>query len=647
MRLCPGALAFALFAMGCADDDETATSSPLHVPEGCNPIAADWDCLLPFPSDQYRSVDASLPSGFRVALPEAARPVRDDGVAADLTTLHAADGFSPGSQILAFVPGGIDPTPLPFHDHIASSLQSDSPTLLVDAETGELVPHFAETDPRADSDDERGLVIRPVVRLRDAHRYVVALKGLRRPDGTPHVAPEGFRRIRAGATEGDPLLSPIAAHYEKDVFPVLAQAGVPRGELLLAWDFTTRTEDNVVGDMLAVRGDVLEYLMKPPAFQVLGHTDQVNAHVHRRVDVSVKVPLYLDQSAPLSPLHRDAKGQVTSNGEIDVPFSVIIPPSVANRPPGAPPARLLQYGHGFFGSRAEAEGHPAELADEKGFVVVTADWVGMSEEDRIKVADGMLADTSRMMQFTDRVHQAMANFIVVGALAQGALAAVPELQTSAGPAYDPSRLYFHGNSMGYILGASYVALSPSIERAALGVGGANFSFIMFRAQPFSFFLLLMGNILPSKLDQLKVSFMTQLSFDRIDPLTYAPRLLEHTFEGSPASRRVLLHAGMGDPSVPPLSAHLHARTLGLPELAPTPRDVYGIPAQAAPIDGSAFVEFDFGIDPEPGVLAIPPAASNPVHEGVRRLAASREQLSRFLEPEGKIESTCDGVCDPE
>ena len=81
---------------------------PLDVPDGCNPLAADWSCLLPFPSDQFRVEDPGMPSGCRVELTEAARPHHADGAAIDLTALHPADGFSPGSQILAYFPSGVD-----------------------------------------------------------------------------------------------------------------------------------------------------------------------------------------------------------------------------------------------------------------------------------------------------------------------------------------------------------------------------------------------------------------------------------------------------------------------------------------------------------------------------------------------------------
>jgi len=39
--------------------------------------------------------------------------------------------------------------------------------------------------------------------------------------------------------------------------------------------------------------------------------------------------------------------------------------------------------------------------------------------------------------------------------------------------------------------------------------------------------------------------------------------------------------------------------------------------------------------------------SVPVHEDVRRLGASQEQVSGFFASDGLIEATCEGICDPE
>jgi hypothetical protein len=40
----------------------------------------------------------------------------------------------------------------------------------------------------------------------------------------------------------------------------------------------------------------------------------------------------------------------------------------------------------------------------------------------------------------------------------------------------------------------------------------------------------------------------------------------------------------------------------------------------------------------PGTVADLPSQDNPVHEGVRREAAGRAQVERFLRPNGRIES---------
>jgi len=167
------------------------------------------------------------------------------------------------------------------------------------------------------------------------------------------------------------------------------------------------------------------------------------------------------------------------------------------------------------------------------------------------------------------------------------------------------------------------------------------------ARPFLAFLALFNTQLSDPLDQQKLAVLLQNDFDRIDPLTYAPWLLESTLPDSPPSRRLLMQIGIGDTAVPNLSAHLEARTLGVGHLQPAPRTIGGLEPVSSPHDGSAIVEFDFGIDPLPGIDAIAAGSDNQVHDGTRRLDAAREQLDRFLRPGGAVEHTCDGVCDPE
>jgi hypothetical protein len=615
------------------------------IPEGCNPLSPA-DCLVPYPSDFFLDVDGAMPSGRRVVIPPVAQ-VPFDEQPVDLLTLHPADGFSPLAPILALFPEGVDPSALPaWNDDDGVSLGDDSPTVIVDTETGERVPHFAELDPRAIEDARRALVLRPLVRLERQRRYVVGIKGLVTPSGSPVAAPSGFAALRDAATVATPsALAELGARYDTDVFPVLEDIA-PRASWQLGWDFTTASDANIEADMLGMRAELLDALEEPPAFTIDEVIPAPADHVALRIDGTMTVPLFLDAPEPGNLLHRDDGGRVTANGTTEVGFSVWIPPSVAEREPGAAPARLFQYGHGFFGTRNEVTGSQMRLADEEGFVVVATEWWGMSQEDQTEVIVSLNERPAFTMRFTDRLHQAMANQIALGRLARGPLAEAAELMIAGEPAYDPSALYFVGNSLGHILGGTYVGVSPDVERAVLGVGGANLSLIMFRARPFLPFLAVLSLHAEDPLDQQKFAVFAQSSFDRVDPATYARYVVGERLPDAPEERRVLLQTGVDDSAVTSLSAMFHARALGIPLLEPTPLEVPAIGREGYPAD-DGFVLFDFGLDLDLAARASPPKEDNEVHDAVRHLPAAKSQLSAFLRPDGELTETCDGVCDPE
>lgn len=614
-----------------------------EVKPGCNPIAAEYDCLLPFPSDYFLAEDATLPSGHRVRLTEAAKLKQTDGGSFDFTDLHPADGWSHGTQMLALFPGGVDATGLtPLSSPTAGTTGT---TVLLDADRREGVLHFAELDPRASSDARRALFIRPLVKLRNGGRYIVAVRGLKAKDGTPLPVPRGFRLLRDGLAAGDPLLAPLVARYDERIFPALAAAGVPRKELQLAWDFTVESEDNVTRDMLDVRRLAMEALeATPPAVTVTEVKDDVDANVARRIKGTIRVPLFLESTQPGALLARDAQGRVRRNGQAEVPFTLQIPKSVWGQ--GVAPVRFIQYGHGFFGSQSEADGsfvRPFIQATKT--VVMTVDWWGMSNADAPGVLQAMAGNPTQTLRFTDRVHQGMANQIAVTYAARTTLKDVPELKDQGVLVYDPEQTYFYGISQGHILGGTYLALTPHVSRAVLSVGGADFSLMMFRARPFSMFLNSIAQTVPDALDQQKFAALTQTGFDRIDPLTYAPHVLADPYVGAPAALRVLAQYGLGDAQVPNVATELHARALGLTEQLPATWRVPMLPGQEGVIDGSALVQFDFGLAaPLPGTVADLPAQDNAVHEGVRRDDEGRAQVDLFLRPGGQVEVTCSGIC---
>ncbi len=625
---------------------------PLTIPAGCNPIAADLDCLLPYPSDVFLVNDASLPSQRRVVLPVAGLPVNAQEKAYTMDALAPQDGFSHLPQILALLTGPIAAAGLPTLASPNASLGATSPTVIIEASTGRRILHIAELDIRSDEPTRRGLNLRPLERLKNGTRYVVAIRALKQEAGTAVPVPEGFRRLRDQQTAGDPTLGPLAARYETEVFGVLATAGVPRADLVLAWDFTTETELNVAGDLLAIRSQALAAMeAAPPAVtvtEVTTPTPTDDAWLVKRVTGTLAVPRFVSSDAAGSRIARAASGKPTQNGVATVPFRVLIPRSVVTASNEVHPMRVLQFGHGFFGDCDEADGEFVKrLAHEKGFVVVCVDWWGMSDPDRAIAAGDIASDPPMTLRFTDRVHQGMVNQLAVTYAVKGPLGKATELFVDGKPVMDPAQLFWYGISQGHILGGTYLALTPHVQRGVLSVGGAGLGLMMFRARPFVAFLGLFSVQNPDALEAQKLVALTQPGLDRIDPITYAPHVLSDLLPGSSTSRAVLMHVGLGDAEVPNVGTLVHARALGLPILDPAPLAIDWLEHAAdGTTPASALVVYDFGVKaPLPGWLPKPADSGNDVHEGVRRAWTSMVQVDAFLRPTGSIVRTCDGPCD--
>ena len=343
----------------------------------------------------------------------------------------------------------------------------------------------------------------------------------------------------------------------------------------------------------------------------------------------------------LSEFFRDESGDVRQEGTVSFPVTLIVPLSVAAR---EQPARLLQYGHGFFGSRTEMiDGYVDDFANEYGYVAMAADWWGMMSDDRDALAVALgEGHPNDVFHFVERTHQGMLNFMILAGAADE-LAALDELQDDEGALFDPSATYFWGNSMGHILGGTFTAIDPTIDHAALTVGGANFSLIMFRSRAFLSLRLFFDIGISSELDRQKFGVLLQYWLDRIDPLTYAAFGVREPLEGNPA-KQFLLHSGPGDDAVTFLAAELHARELGIPLLTPSPFTPPLLETADAPIP-SALMELDYDVEIVPTAEA--PDSGNEIHESVRRNPRVQEQVDAFFHSDGVVTQTCDGPCDPE
>ncbi len=661
----------------------------------------DERCVLPFPSSHFLADDPTTPTGKRIAYGPESLPRNRDGKNVDPTDWNTLDGFSPGAVILALFPDtgfpvDLDASGAPFWTSYPRSLAADSPTVLLDAATGARVLHFAEMDANTADVTRKALIVRPGVRLDDATRYLVAMRGLVDTQGTPIRPRLAFRALRDGASDaelaaacGGPCAAAIAARRPvfEDVFARLAAAGVARDDLVLAWDFTTASTAALTDWIVAVRDQALA--LGTPAFTVTDIDDGMggvgrNANIFRRVQGTFQAPLFMTADARGSRLNL-VDGVPRQNGFATVPFVVDIPHVAVNAGGTPRPARPTTWGHGLLGDRFQL-GTLSPLAQGFNFVITAVDMQGMSNDD-VPAILPLVADFSLFHRIPERLHQGFLNHLLLGRLM-----ADPVLGFNSHAAFqfgdppvgifDTTEVFYSGGSQGGIFGAAIMAIAEDFKRGFLAVPGSNYSTLLHRSIDFDPFLAIIRMAYPDRLDEQLNLALTQQLWDRAEPHGYLPHVVAGTLSDPPVPHKVLLHMATYDSEVSNVATEIMVRSLGVSQVTPVHRSFFGIAERAAPFDDSAFVEIDpgFGFSRcnvpganNPGAACvtdadcpgagdpptrtrcdsgIPPAGNqaptfnNRAHGSTGNLATG-QQIAAFLHPDGRVEQFCSGPCDPE
>jgi hypothetical protein len=653
-------LGLCLLAACGGDGDEDAFNGSIAIeadrPEICDPLDSRH-CLLPFPSDTFTEPDAGTDTGLHVRLPSEGTPTNREGEQIDTTEWNRNDGFSPGSQILTYVPG-IDLArtgAAPITD-IAASLSEDAPIVILDVEANERIPYWAELDATVESDANRVLFVHPVKNLREGHRHVVALRRLRGGDGAAIPAGDVFRAYRDRLRTDVPAIEARRERYER-VFADLAATGVDRdADLFLAWDFTVASERNLSERVLHMRDDAFASLGDgAPAFTVANVEEGLDDRVARRISGTFQVPLYLtEDGAPGTRMSFGADGLPARNGSFTADFLCIVPHAALAGPGGAAvPARPAVYGHGLLGSEREASaGNVRSMANEHNFVFCATKWIGMSEQD-IGNAISILNELGRFPTLADRLQQGLLNALFLGRLMihPGGLGSHPAFQGSDGRSViDERELYYDGNSQGGIMGGALTAIATDFTRAVLGVPGMNYSVLLHRSVDWDTYNAIYQPAYPDELERTLGLNLIQMLWDRGEANGYALHMTDDPLPGTPA-HEVLLHVAFGDHQVANAAAEIEARTIGarihvpavtpgrLPDVTP----YWGIPPiEAYPYDGSAIVIWDSGA-PAPPLVNLPPREGEDPHEDPRADPDARVQKSEFLRPDGAVVDVCSGA----
>jgi hypothetical protein len=671
----------ALLAAGCSDDDageagggEAAVTDDagtevvelageielaLATPERCEHFDAGG-CLLPFPSDHFTRADDSTASGRRLALAAEAMPVNADGVAVDPTEWNRDDGFSSGSPILVVIPA-LDPQAsglAPVTD-IGASLADDAPIVLLDADSGERVPYWAEldaagtgvavperTEAPAVADDDTALVIRPARNMTHGHRHIVALRDVVDDAGEAVEPSDGFRAYRDRLGTDVEAVEARRSAMER-VFADLEGAGVDRAGLVLAWDFTVRSTPDVTDRLLAMRDDAFADLGDAaPGFTVEA-VDTEDAPAGARVVTGrFTVPNYLtDDGGPGAVLANDASpdGIPQRNGDREGRFICVVPTQ-----PGGSGGAVL-YGHGLLGGAEEARSVGDLAVPLLGITVCGTDFVGMAREDIGPIFE-MLRDFSGFRMIPDRLQQAHLQFLYLGRLLvhPGGFAAHEAFADAEGASVLDGELVYVGSSQGGILGGATSAVAADWDRAALLVPAQNYSTLLDRSVNFDEFAVVLADAYPDPVDRQVLLALAQQLWDRGENNGYSQNLTADPLRGTEATT-VLLLGAFGDHQVANVATDVLARTAGIPLRTPgladgrSPDDepFWGIDTvEQWPTTGSIYLMWDFD-QPAPPTANVAPRTGDDPHGMAAASTGALLAIVSFL-TEVELDDPCPG-----
>jgi hypothetical protein len=559
----------------------------------------------------------------------------------DPAPFNKADGFSAGQAPLTDLPGATV-TGLPDQNHIADSLLPTSPTILLNADTGELVPHFAEIDMSgAASDGDRAFMIRPVVRLADNTRYIVAIRHVVDKSGSAIEPSPAFKALRDGTTSDEKSVDMRRGLY-KDIFAKLDTAGVKKDDLQIAWDYSTASRESNTAWLVHMRDDALATVgADGPAYTIDSVEDAPNQYIAKRIHGTMTVPLYLDKPGPGGRLVFGADGLPKQNGTAQYPFLVHVPNSAYTSGPYA----VVQNGHGLLGDKTEGQnGYLAQICEDNHFIAVAVDLVGMAEEDQPVVEGAIGGDIGNFQIAVDRQHQGILNSLLAMRMMKGGFAKDPLMQVGGKSMIDSDHVYYRGDSQGGIFGATYMALSTDVTRGLLGEPGMPYGLLLNRSADFDPFFSVIQIFYGSGRNIQTTLGLVQMLWDRTEPNGYAPYINQNMLPGTP-QHEILIHTAIGDHQVTPLGAHIIARAVQARNVDPANRVVWGVPTTKPPIsDGSMMTEFSFGLYDAP-LTNIPPGPetddkrTHDPHDWVRELKEARDQSEQFLRT-GTANSAC-------
>jgi hypothetical protein len=591
----------------------------------CETIAAPGsNCLFPWPSNHFTVRKRSSATGREVNLDLESMPQNRHDVHVDPTELNRSDGFSPGVSIVTHIPGLDTPEAfqrtgaVPLTD-MEQAFRPRQPIVLIDAKTGRRQLIWSELDANATSPENTDLIIRVGKNLKEGHRYIVAMRRLKDANGDTIPAPPGFAVYRDRLKTDVPAIEKRRHHFERIFKTLRKKAGIHRGNLYGAWDFTVASTRNITGRMLHIRNDGLAQLgdktpgdgieqgdapqftvtdvktvNEPnprPGHEDLKQTDPEHAIQNvREVTGTFEVPCYLDQpgcpSGSRYNLGADGLPRQMPGNTYTANFTCNIPRSAVHQTsPGSGEFEVVRkdrtsmYGHGLFGDAGEVHTENVrQLGDDHNVITCATDWIGMAEEDVGPEAVPALLDLSNFPPLPDRLQQGFLDFVYLGrlmSLSDGFASNAAFRFGGKSPIDLKKGVFYYGNSQGGIAGGALTAIEPDITRTVLYVPGMNYSTLLTRSVDFEDYATILYPSYPVESERPLLISMIQMMWDRGEPDGYANHMTDDPLPRTPA-HKVLIEMAYADHQVSNVATEVEARTIGAPLRRPTV-DAFRIP----------------------------------------------------------------------
>ncbi len=565
--------------------------------EGLLGVGLTW----PFPNAQLLDEGhLSIPEE-ELALPDSATPL-------PVERLAWRSGFS-SVQTAVVQLEGVRASALP----PSSEVQTQGSVRLIDRDTGQALPVFAELDahPDAVADGDATLLIRPQQALPIGHTVAVVVLEAAAP------RPQAFQDVLDADGEWPD-------HY-RSLLSELGDLGLGFAEedIAIAWDFPVADGTTPLRSLVAQ--------VEAPTSWVLDsvRTSDDGAGlapgVWKRLEGTFTATNFLVDDVVLD---LAADGSVAPTGQVEADLYVHVPESVRGAEPGTVPVVVFAHGlladPGTFLDDDEDSHGVIAMLDELGAIAVATTWRGLTTDDRLHGIE-VAGDFGRFNELTERAAQGVGNFLGLVALIQdGGLLEDPELEGLP----DPGRVSWYGISLGGTLGAVALANTERIDDAVLHVGGAAWSMMLERSAAWTTFEPLLSIAIPEPEDRQQLFALSQLFWDPVDPVSYVAEL---------SARPFLVQMAVGDDTVTNLASALMMRSTGWPLLQPCTFVPEGVGVVEEPDTLPLVTQFD-------PLLGHPPDENRPgelvgSHTIPRTWLTTQTQTATFLD-EGRVVHPC-------